>query len=92
MILQLSVSDSTQSAIDSFLKPEELTNNNLFFCNYCASLQPAVLEHEFSRLGDFLIIQIKRFLNFSGTVTKNTKSVYCDPQINVPFNADSNII
>jgi len=92
MILQLPVTSSIQDSVDSFLKPEELTNNNMYFCNVCGSHQEAVLEHEFSRLGDFLIIQLKRFLNFSNVVTKDNKSVFCDPLIKVPVVVDNEII
>ena len=92
MILQLSVSSSIQNSIDLFLKPEELTENNLYFCNICASHQEAALEHEFTRLGDFLIIQLKRFVNFSTFVTKDSKSVFCNPLIKVPVVVDNEII
>ena len=58
-ILQLPISDSVQNSISLFLMPEELSGNNLNFCNSCQSQQPAVLEHQISKVGNFLIIEIE---------------------------------
>ena len=90
-ILQVPVSDSVQSSIDSFLKPENLLGDNSYFCNVCGSLQPALLEHEFSKLGKFLIIQLKRFITFSNSVTKDTKVVTFNQELKVPVAVDNEI-
>ena len=91
-ILQLPVSTSVQQSMNSFLQPEELQNDNLYFCNVCSSLQPGLLEHEVSKLGDILIIQLKRFLSFGTSVSKDTKAVKCEKQIKIPITVDTDII
>ena len=90
-ILQLPVADSVQQSVDMFLRSEDLIGTNSYFCNVCSSHQPAVLEHEFSRLGNFLIIQLKRFSNFSGSVTKDARKVWCTSDLNIPISVDNAI-
>ena len=91
-ILQLPISDSVQNSITSFLRPEELNGSNLYFCNVCSALQPAVLEHHFSRIGTFLIVHLKRFLNLSDAVTKDTNLVNCVKDISIPVVCDDEIV
>ena len=90
--MQLPVSNSIQESIDSFLRPEELSGNNEYLCNVCSALKPAVLEHEFSKMGDFLIIQLKRFRNLHGSVTKNIQSVKCNQQVQLPVLVGNNTV
>ena len=69
-ILQLSVATFTvaqctvQLSLDLFLTPKLHSGVNSFFCNYSSSLQPGIIEHGFSRVRQFLIIQLKPFVNF----------------------------
>ena len=86
-ILQLPVSKSVQCSIETYLKPEDLIGTNSYLCNVCSSLQPAVLEHKISGLGDFLIIQLKRFTYISGSVTKDVKNVWCTSDLNIPVSS-----
>ena len=58
-IFQHPVANTMQSSLDSFFTPEHLSGDNSFSCNYGSSLQPAITEHGFSRVGHFLIIQLK---------------------------------
>ena len=91
-ILQLPVSNSIQESIDSFLNPEDLNGSNMYFCNSCSSLQPAILEHEFSDIGSCVIIQLKRFVHFRSSVSKDIKAVSCNNQIRIPIVVDTDII
>ena len=68
-----------------------MIGTNSYFCNVCSSHQPAILEHEFSNLGDFLIVQLKRFSNFSGSVTKDVRKVFCTSDLIIPVSVDNSI-
>ena len=90
-ILQLPTSNSIKDSLKLFLNPEELLGSNRYFCNVCSSLQPALLEHSFSQLGDFLIIQLKRFISFSGSTIKDVKDVVCTSEIRIPVSAEDDV-
>ena len=66
--------------------------DNSFFCGYCSSLQPAIIDHDFSRAGQFLIIQPKRFVNFHGTLTKDINIVKYLANISIAVILDSEIV
>ena len=91
-IFQLLVANTVQSSLDLLLTPEHLSGDNSFFCNYCSSLQSAIIEHGFSKAGQFIIIQLKRFVNFQGTVTKEINIVKCIASISIPVILDNNIV
>ena len=88
-IFQLPVASTVQSSFNLFLTPEHLLRDNSFFCDYCSFLQPATIDHGFSRVGQFLIIQLKRFVNFQGTLTKDINIVKCLANISIPVILDS---
>ena len=48
-IFQPPPANTLQCSLDLFLMPEHLSGENYYFCNYCSSLQPAIIEHGFSR-------------------------------------------
>ena len=81
-----------QFSLDLFLTPEDPSGHKSFFCNYGSSLQPAIIEHYFSRVGQFLIIQLKRFDNFQGTVTKDINIVKSFANIPIPVIFDNDIV
>ena len=83
-IFQLLVANTVQSSLDLFLTPEHLSGVNSFFCNYCSSPEPAITEYGFSRIEQFLIIQLKRFANSQGTVTKDINIVNCFANVSIP--------
>ena len=91
MVLQLPVSKSVQNAIDLFLKPEELSGQNSYFCNVCDSLRLGLLDHELSRIGDFLAVQLKRFINLPKSVTKDRRNIIYNNQIKIPVAVDNEI-
>ena len=63
----------------------------MYFCNFCSSLQSATLEHEFTKIGDILIVHLKRFSNFRGSVIKDIRPVKCDTEIVLPVSLDNDI-
>ena len=83
-IFQLLVANTVQSSLDLFLTPEHLSGVNSFFCNYCSLPEPAITEYGFSRIEQFLIIQLKRFANSQGTVTKDINIVNCFANVSIP--------
>ena len=91
-LFQLLVANTVQFSLDLFLTPQDPSGHNYFFCNYCSSLQPAIIEHYFSRVGQFLIIQLKRFVNFQGTVTKDINIVKSFANIPIPVIFDNDIV
>ena len=91
-ILQLSICHSTQQAIETFLKPEELHGRNKYYCNFCASLQTASLEHEIVNSGGLLIIQLKRFASLGNSVAKDVRPVKCDQEVRLPVVFDRDIV
>ena len=90
-VFQLPV-PNTKSLLDLFLTPEHLLGDFFFFCNNCSSLQSAIIEHGFSRVRQFSIIQLKQFVNFQGTVvTKDINIVKCFPNISIPVILDDDL-
>ena len=87
-LFQLPVSDSVQNSFDSFLKPDSVDN---FYCNICSKHQPAIIDHEFSRIGNYLILQLKRFTGLPNAVRKNIQKVVCTPQLVIPVIVDTEI-
>lgn len=81
-----------QSSLDLFSKPEHLSRDKLFFCNYCSSLQPGIIEHGFYGVGQFFIIKLKRFVNLKETVTKDINIVECFANKSSPVILDNDIV
>ena len=50
------------------------------------------LNQNFCRVGQFLTIQLKRFVNFQGTLTKDINFVKCFAKIPIPVILDSDIV
>ena len=73
-----------QSSLNSLLLPENLTAENSYFCNVCSENRSATVNHYFSKVGSFLIIQLKRFANHQGQLIKDLNKVECSENIFVP--------
>ena len=84
-ILQLPVSRSIQCALEKSLNTEELTDENSFFCHTCQTQRPASVEHSFTQVGKYLIIQLKRFVVHEDSVIKDVQKVHCTSKLSVPF-------
>ena len=66
------------------LKSEELSDEASYFCNTCSAHKTAYVEHTFSKLGQYLIVQIKCFDQQKSAFRKNIQKVVCAPNITVP--------
>ena len=82
-LLQLAVSNSIQTVLNSFLK-KTVSGDNSIYCNFCCSLKSSSVIPAFSEVGRYLVIQLKRFVSHDNQVVKNTKHVQCTPNISVP--------
>ena len=78
-IFQLPVANTVQSSLDLFLSPEHLSGDNSFFYNYCSSLQLAIIE-------------LRRFVDFQGTVTRDVNMITCFANIPIPVSLDNDIV
>ena len=83
-LLQLAVSNSIQTALNSSLETETLSGDNSIYCNFCCSLKSASVVPAFSEVGRYLVIQLKRFVSHDNQVLKDMKHVQCTPNISVP--------
>jgi len=87
-LFHLPVSKSIQNSFDSYLKPDFVDD---FYCNVCSKHQPAIIDHEFSRMGNYLILQLKRFSGLNNTARKNIEKVVCTTSLEIPVIVDSEI-
>ena len=83
-ILQGPVKPNLQSCLNAFLAVNHLTGSNSVFCHVCQSHQPAVLSQNLSAIGQYLILQTKRFINQGSLFTKHLQKVVCSPNLSVP--------
>ena len=82
--LQLAVSNSTQAALNVSLQAETFSADNSIYCNFCCSLKLASLVPAFSKVGRYLVIQLKCFAIHDKQVIKDLKHIQCTPNISVP--------
>ena len=77
---------------NSYLESNFLSGVNEFFCNISFSNSQALTDPEISKVGDCLIIQVKRFLVFNHAVTKDITKISCTPTLTVPVTLDEDIV
>ena len=65
---------------------------NDFICNFSSSNNEALADQEVSKVGDYLIIQVKHFLVFGQVVTKYISKTCCTPTPTVPVTLDADIV
>lgn len=53
--------DSVEKAIRNYIKPEELTGDNQYFCGHCAAKKDAQKGLKFKELPRILMLQLNRF-------------------------------
>ena len=91
-IISLPLTNSITSSVKTFLKPEELRDNNRWFCNVCNSLQDSVRDCRFTNCGTFLILQLNRYVNAGGNVFKDSRKVNCTSEtLNIPVKIDDQL-
>ena len=83
-ILQLPVSETVQRSLSDSLKSEELSGDSSYYCNRCSAYKTAFAEHSFAKVGEYLIIHLKRFNNEGSNISKNIQKVVCTPDLVVP--------
>ena len=88
-IIGLPLSNSISSSLEMFLKPEDLRDNNQWFCNNCNSLQDSVRECSFTNVGTILIVQLNRYNNVGENVYKDNRKVNCASEVlKIPVKID----
>lgn len=84
-LIQVSVMHSTKESLKMFLQPFILERSNKYFCSNCKSFQNATRSTFFTRLGNALVIQLRRFSFVDNIPTKFDSFVPCwPPDLSVP--------
>ena len=83
-LLQLVVSKSIQTALNSSLQAETLSGDNSVYCNIYCLIKSASVVPAFSEVVRYLVFQLKRFVRHDNQVIKDIKHVQCTPNISVP--------
>ena len=83
-LLQLAVSNSILTALNSSLEVEILSGDNCIYCNFCCSLKSASVVPAFLEVDRYLVIQLKHFVSHDNQVIKDIKHVQYTPNISVP--------
>ena len=87
-VLPLQVASDVQTYLTIFLKTEEVTEPYSFFCNFYESYQPASVDHEISKIGSYLMLQLKCFVSHHGNFIKDIKKVQCAETFSMPVVVD----
>ena len=64
---------------------KEPTGPDSFFCKFCENYEPASIDHQISKVGNYSIFQLKYFLNYRGNFIKNITKVQCIKTLSVPL-------
>ena len=91
-ILQVPVKANIQSCVNMFLAPVFLSGDDSIYCHVCESKQPAVVSHNLSSIGKYLILQTKRFVNEGSFFSKHLQKIVCTPNLSVPVLGDNDHI
>ena len=86
VILQLPIQANIQSSLNSFFVSECLEGVNV-----CSSKQDADSRFYISEVGNYLIVQLKRFSVIDGVVSKCAVPVICTPYLDVPVRVDDEV-
>ena len=91
-IISLPLTNSLPTSLEMFLKPEELREENRWFCSVCNCLQESVRECNFSNCGSVLIVQLNRYVNTGGCISKDSRKVNCPSEVlNIPVKIDDHL-
>ena len=87
-IFPLQVTSNVQASMNIFLQTQELPESDSFFGNLFESYRPASLDHEISKVGSYLVSQLKKFVSHRGSFTKDIKKIQCTETLSVPVVVD----
>ena len=91
-VLQVPVEANLQSSLNKFLAPEVLCGENAYFCNFCQSHEAAFVSYNLSSVGQFLILQTKRFSQSRSGFVKHLHKIACNQYLSVPIVSENNIV
>ena len=91
VILQLPIRANIQSSLNSLFISECLQGDNAPFCHVCSSKQDADFRFYICEVGNYFIVQLKRFLVINGVVSKNAVPVICTPYLDIPVRVDDEV-
>ena len=81
-MLSITPKKHISSALKDFLQTEYLKGQNMWFCPQCSALRDSCKETKITHVGRVMILQLKRYSNFNGSVVKDYKLVECLPERN----------
>eukprot|EP00306_Pavlova_sp_CCMP459_P011661 CAMPEP_0185189282 /NCGR_PEP_ID=MMETSP1140-20130426/5939_1 /TAXON_ID=298111 /ORGANISM="Pavlova sp., Strain CCMP459" /LENGTH=694 /DNA_ID=CAMNT_0027755833 /DNA_START=92 /DNA_END=2176 /DNA_ORIENTATION=- len=84
------ISDTLHACLERFTRPEQLGQDQRFYCEACSSFQPSVKQLSFRHLPYVLALHLKRFKAASGAVgpkgkTGPTVSAKVDSYVDFPL-------
>ena len=82
------VTSNVQTFLNIFSQSEELTEPDSLFYNFCKSFQSAYVDHEIAKVGCYLVLQLKSFVNDNESFIKDIKKVQCTKTYSVPVAVD----
>ena len=87
-IFPVCVEESVQASLNSF----SITARDESFCYFCGELKPCDVKKSVRKVGDFLIIQLKRFVEIDGSRKKIHRKVFCNPtKLEVPVSTGDDV-
>lgn len=76
-IVCLPLTNFIPSSLENFFKPENLNNDNRWFCNLWDSLQDSVRDCNVMNHGSICIIWLVHYVIFQGKLIKDNRKVKC---------------
>ena len=84
--MQLPISgNSVQSSLNNFFQSLQLNGENRYFCPICSSLQSVEEKYNLMSLGNYLVIQVKRFTFQLNTSLKDISFINSSAPLSVPI-------
>ena len=74
--------------LNAYLESSFLRDKNEFSCNICSSNNQPLADQKISKVGNYLIIQVKCFLVFNQALTKDISKLFCIATVTVPVTLD----
>ena len=88
-IVCLPLTNFIPSSLENFLKPENLNNDNKWFCNFCDNLQGSVRDCKVMNCGS---IQLVHYVIFEGKLIEGNQKVKCPSgNLSLPVYAEDDV-